>query len=74
MGRLVFILTATIAILLAGALASNAQSWRGAHSITAATQKLTPIEKAACGPFVGRWCGPFHHRVCGPGGCVCVHC
>jgi len=69
MGRPVVILTTTIAILLGGALASNAQTSRGARSISAASQNFTPIEKAACGRHMGRWCGPYHHRVCAAGGC-----
>jgi hypothetical protein len=75
MGKPVVILTATIAILLAGALASNAQTSRGARNISAASQNFTPIpEKAACGPFFGRWCGPYHHRVCAYGRCWCAVC
>jgi len=72
MRRLVVILTATTAILLAGALTSNAQTSRWAASIPAASQTFTPIEKTACGPHRGRWCGWFHHRVCGPYGRLCV--
>jgi hypothetical protein len=74
MRKLVVILTATAAILSAGSLASNAQTTRGALGIKSVTQNFTPIEKAACGPFVGRWCGPFHHRVCGPYRCWCAPC
>jgi hypothetical protein len=77
MRKLMVVLTATAAILLAGSLAwkADAQTLRGAANISAQAQNFTPIEKAACGPFWGRWCGPFHHRVCGPRGrCWCAPC
>jgi hypothetical protein len=74
MRRLGVILTATTAILLAGAFASNAQTTRGALTLHTQAQNFTPIEKAACGPFVGRWCGPYHHRVCAYGRCWCAVC
>jgi hypothetical protein len=74
MRRLVVTLTATIAILSAGSLASNAQTTRGALGLRAAAQNFSPIEKAACGPFFGRWCGPYHRRVCGPFRCWCAPC
>ena len=70
-----FITMATI--LLAGSLAfkADAQTSRGAANIPAQAQNFSPIEKAACGPYFGRWCGPFHRRVCGPGGrCWCARC
>ena len=75
MRKLTFI--AMAAILLAGSLAfkADAQTSREAAVIPAQAQNFTPIEKAACGPFWGRWCGPFHRRVCGPRGrCWCAHC
>jgi len=67
---------ALAAILLAALLASdaNAQTTRGAAVIKSQAQNFSPIEKAACGPFFGRWCGPFHHRVCGPYRCWCAPC
>lgn len=77
MRKLVMTFIATAAILAAGAVAYNAdaQTSRGAAGITTQAKNFTPIEKAACGPFWGRWCGPFHHRVCGPRGrCWCAHC
>jgi hypothetical protein len=77
MRKLVVVLAATAAVLLAGSLAfkADAQTSRGAANISAETQNFTPIEKAACGPHWGRWCGPYHHRVCGPAGrCWCAHC
>jgi hypothetical protein len=76
MRKLVFTVTATAAILFTGSLAwqAEAQTSRGAASIGAAAHNFTPIEKAACGPHVGRWCGPFHHRVCGPRHCWCARC
>ena len=76
MRKLVFTLTTTAAILLAGSLAwqAAAQTTRGAASIGAAAQNFTPIEKAACGPNWGRWCGPYHHRVCNSWHCWCRHC
>ena len=78
MRKLVVTFVATAAILLAGSLAfkADAQTSRGAANIPAQAQNFTPIEKAACGPFRGRWCGPFHHRVCGPYGrrCWCAPC
>ena len=68
MRKLIVVLTATAAVLLAGSLAfkADAQTSRGAAIISTPTQNFTPIEKAACGPHWGRWCGPFHRRVCGP--------
>jgi hypothetical protein len=77
MRKLVITFIATAAILAAGGLAykADAQTSRGAADITMHAKNFTPIEKAACGPFWGRWCGPFHRRVCGPyGRCWCVHC
>lgn len=74
MRKLVVTLSATAAILLAGSLASNAQITRGAATLPAASQNFTPIEKAACGPYVGRWCGRWHHRVCRYGRCWCAPC
>jgi hypothetical protein len=76
MRKLVVTIIATAAILLAGSLAfkADAQTSRGAANIPAQAQNFTPIEKAACGPFRGRWCGPYHHRVCGPYRCWCAHC
>jgi hypothetical protein len=75
MRKLVVIVTATTALLLAGELASNAQTSRGAANIHAQTQNFTPIEKAACGPFFGARCGPYHRWVCGPyGRCWCALC
>jgi hypothetical protein len=68
---------AAAAILMAGAFAANvdAQSYRGAASILAASQNFTPIERAECGPDRGRFCGPHHHRVCAPyGHCWCAPC
>jgi hypothetical protein len=44
MDRLV---TITIAMLLAGALAANAQTWRGAEILHKQAENFTPIEKAA---------------------------
>ena len=52
MPKLVVIVTATAALLLAGGLASNAQTSRGAANIHAQAQNFTPIEKAACGPHL----------------------
>jgi hypothetical protein len=73
MRKLVAIVTATTALLLAGELASHAQTSRGAANIHA--QNFTPIEKAACGPFFGARCGPYHRWVCGPyGRCWCAQC
>jgi hypothetical protein len=76
MRKLVVTLVALAAIWLAGSLAfkADAQTSRGAANIPAQAQNFTPIEKAACGPFRGRYCGPFHHRVCGPYRCWCAHC
>jgi hypothetical protein len=74
MRKLVVTFTATMTILSAGSLASNAQSTRGALTLRTTAQNFSPIEKAACGPFVGRWCGPYHTRVCGRGGCWCARC
>ena len=74
MRRLVVIFTTSIAILAVGSLASNAQTTRGIGGIKSVSENFTPIEKAACGPFWGRWCGPYHTRVCGPYRCWCAHC
>ena len=76
MRKPVIVLTATAAILLTGLLAwkADAQTSRGAASILAQAQNLSPIEKAACGPYWGRWCGPYTHRVCGPYRCWCAPC
>ena len=76
MRKVVITVIASAAILTAGAVASRtaAQTSRGAADITAQTKNFTPIEKAAYGPFWGRWCGPFHHRVCGPRRCWCARC
>ncbi len=53
----------------------NAEIAGGAANIRSQAKNFTPIEKAACGPYAGRWCGPWHHRVCGPyGRCWCARC
>lgn len=69
-------LAIAVTILLAGSLAweANAQITRGSPAVAGAARNFTPIEKAACGPYWGRWCGPWHRRVCGPRGCWCAHC
>jgi hypothetical protein len=76
MRKLLVTLTATVAILLASSLAwkADAQTTRGATNLPAQAQNFSPIEKAACGPYWGRWCGPYHRRVCGPYRCWCAHC
>ena len=77
MRKLSVAFAAAAAILLVSSLAwkADAQTSRGAANIPAQAQNFTPIEKAACGPFWGRWCGPFHRRVCGPRGrCWCAQC
>jgi len=74
MRKFLVIAAATAALVLGGAVSSNAQTSRGAASLTAASQNFTPIVKAACGPYRGRWCGPFHHRVCAYGRCWCARC
>ena len=76
MRKLAVTLTATAAILLVGAPAwkADAQTNRGAATIPAAAENFTPIHKAACGPYAGRWCGPWHRRVCGPNRCWCARC
>jgi hypothetical protein len=74
MRKSILVLAAAAAVIVAGAVAVNAQTSRGAASIPLATKNFTPIEKAACGPFWGRWCGPFHHRVCRRGRCWCARC
>ena len=74
MRKLAVIAAASAALILAGAIASYAQTTRGATSLPAASKDFTPIEKAACGPYAGRWCGPYHHRVCRYGRCWCAHC
>ncbi len=65
---------ATILVAASVASSADAQTTRGAAAIKAQTQNFTPIEKAACGPFWGRWCGPWSHRVCGWGRCWCAPC
>jgi hypothetical protein len=74
MRKLAVIVAASAALMLAGAIASYAQTTRGALSLPAASKDFTPIEKAACGPYAGRFCGPYHHRVCRYGRCWCAHC
>ena len=78
MRKLLATFLAITAILLAGILTfkAEAQTSRGAAAIPAQAQNFTPIEKAACGPYRGRFCGPYHHWVCGPYGrhCWCAHC
>jgi hypothetical protein len=76
MRKMAVAFTATAAILLVGSLAwqADAQTTRGAEAISSAARNFTPIEKAACGPYAGRWCGPYHHRVCGPYRCWCARC
>jgi hypothetical protein len=77
MRKLLVTFIAMATILLAGSLAfkADAQTSRGAANIPVQAQNFSPIEKAACGPYFGRWCGPFHRRVCGPGGrCWCARC
>lgn len=72
--RKLLLIAATAALVFGGAISSNAQTTRGATTLTTASQNFTPIEKAACGPNFGRWCGPYHHRVCRYGRCWCAHC
>lgn len=75
--KLGYVTSAVAALLLAASLVStaDAQTSRGAATIYNQSQNFSPIQKAACGPFFGRWCGPFHHRVCGWGGrCWCAPC
>lgn len=67
-------IVAAMDALALGAVNANAQTTRGAASLTATTQNFTPIEKAACGPVWGRYCAPFHHRVCRRGRCWCAPC
>ncbi|MGO4871157.1 MAG: hypothetical protein ACLPGW_11185 [Roseiarcus sp.] len=76
MRKMAIAFAATAAILSLGAmtLQADAQTTRGAGTISNAMQNFTPIEKAACGPHWGRWCGPWHHRVCGPYRCWCAPC
>ena len=68
MRKLMVTFIATAAILLAGSIAfkADAQISRGAATIPAQAQNFTPIEKAACGPFFGRWCGPPPSRLRSP--------
>lgn len=73
MRKLTVMFAAASAILLAGSLIAEAQTTRGAFSIPK-DARFTPIQRAACGPFPGRWCGPFHHRVCRHGRCWCAPC
>jgi hypothetical protein len=76
MPRFVLILAAAAAIVLGGALSSSAQITRGAATIPTASENFSPVVKAACGPYRGRYCGPFHHLVCNRYGrrCRCVPC
>jgi hypothetical protein len=78
MRKLAVAFIAIAAIVLTGSLTfkAGAQTSRGAAAIPAQAQNFTPIEKAACGPYRGRFCGPFHHWVCGPYGrhCRCARC
>jgi hypothetical protein len=76
MRKIAIAFAATTAMVFVGSLAwqAAAQTTRGASEISSVIKNFTPIEKAACGPFWGRWCGPWHHRVCNPWGCWCAHC
>ena len=76
MRKLTVTFAAASAMLLAGSLAwqANAETTRGALTLSKEIQNDTPIVKAACGPRRGRWCGPFHTRVCRFGRCWCAHC
>jgi hypothetical protein len=78
MRRLVVILTATAAFLLASSAAwqAGAQTSRGAIIPSEQDQNYSPIRQTACGPFWGARCGPWHHWVCGPYGhrCWCARC
>jgi hypothetical protein len=75
MNKVTIALIATT-ILLVGSLTwtAEAQTTRGVAAVAGAAKNFTPIEKAACGPFWGRWCGPFSRRVCGPYRCWCAPC
>jgi len=76
MRKMAIAIAATTAMLFVGSLVwqAAAQTTRGASEISSSIKNFTPIEKAACGPYWGRWCGPWHHRVCGWGGCWCARC
>jgi predicted small secreted protein len=67
--------TLAIALLLAGsaALTADAQTSRGAGSISSAAQNFTPIEQVACRGS-GPYCRPGFTRVCGPYHCWCRRC
>jgi hypothetical protein len=62
--RNVALVVATLLFVIPLSRTADAASSDGA-SYLAQMRNFSPIEKAACGPFRGRWFGPFHHRVCG---------
>ncbi|MGO9868950.1 MAG: hypothetical protein ACLPJY_14895 [Rhodomicrobium sp.] len=70
------IASAAVAFMLGSlAITASAQTQApGASNLHSQAQNATPIHKAACGPYWGRWCGPWHHRVCGPYRCWCARC
>jgi hypothetical protein len=72
MTRSVMIVLSAAAILLASG-AAQAETWRGAASVSPAALNYTPIQRAACqgwGPF----CRPGFTRVCGRWRCWCRPC
>ena len=70
MRKTTMILAAAAAMLIAGSLASQAQTSRGA----AALKNFTPsVTLAACGG-AGRFCPPGRTRVCRNGHCWCAPC
>jgi hypothetical protein len=76
MRRVAIALAGTAALMIGGAFISgaSAQIERGPAALAGQAQNFTPVEKAACGPYWGRFCGPFHHRVCGRWHCWCAPC
>jgi hypothetical protein len=75
MRTLVITLSMTAAVLFGGLLTWNAdaQTWRRAVGLKAASQNYTPIEKAACYGW-GRNCPPGRTWVCRYGNCWCRWC
>src|SRR6516165_5867257 len=78
MRKLTVNLTATAAILAAGAMAwqAQAQTFRAATILGSAIHNFTPVEKAqpaACRGW-GRRCPPGRVWTCGPRGCWCRWC
>jgi hypothetical protein len=75
MRKIVILLTATFALLLAGALGFQADATvgLGTQGLPTAAKNYSPIDKVAC-RFSGPTCPAGWTRVCRPFRCWCVRC